>query len=305
MTEATPMSDELTAIVEMIRVSGLTDASLTLAERSALLDLDSPVPEGTTVEVLDAGAVGFRGEWIAAPDSTSDRAVVHLHGGAYTAGGPGSHRPFAAELSAGAGCPVLLLDYRLAPADPFPAAFNDALAAYRWLCGSNGKGLDPASIVISGDSAGGGLAAAVLVALRDEGTDLPAGAVLLSPWTDLALSGGSHATQDGLDPICSTATLTQSVQAYVPKGVDVRDPRVSPLYSDLNDLPPLLIHVGEVEVLRDDAVSFAERATAAGTEVELLVAPGLVHVWHLFSGIAPESTRDLAVVTEWIRARTS
>lgn len=299
------ISDELAGIIEMIRGSGLTDISLTLAERSAVLDLDSPAPEGTFVEVLDASVTGFNGEWIVAPGASVDRAVLHLHGGAYTGGGPGSHRPFAAALSAGAGCAVLLLDYRLAPEHPFPAAFEDALAAYRWLVDPAAKALDPKSIVMSGDSAGGGLTAAVLVELRDSGSPLPSAAVLLSPWTDLALTGASHGTENGRDPMCSTETLAQSVAAYLADGVDAMDPRVSPLYADLHDLPPLLIHVGEVEVLRDDSVSFAERAISAGTEVELLVAPGLVHVWHLFAGIAPESTRDLAVVTDWIRARSS
>ncbi len=302
MTGATKMSDELSTIVEMIRGSGLIDAALSVSDRAAVLDLDSPAPEGTVVEVLDPDVTGFGGEWIVAAGAVTDRAVLHFHGGAYTGGGPGSHRPFAAALSAGAGCAVLLVDYRLAPAHPFPAALDDALAALRWLTSSEGGALNPASIVISGDSAGGGLAAAVLVALRDAGGELPAGGVLLSPWTDLALTGASHTTEDGRDPMCSTATLAQSVEAYVPDGVDVRDPLVSPLYAELNGLPPLLVHVGEIEVLRDDAVSFARKAREAGTDVELMVAPGMVHVWHLFAGLAPESTRDLATVTAWIRS---
>lgn len=302
MTETT-RSPELEAVIEMVRSSGIADASLSLSDRSALLDVDVPAPEDVAVEVIDVD--GVRGEWIVAPGAATDRAVLHLHGGAFTSGGPGSHRGFAAALSAGAGCAVFLVDYRLAPAHPFPAALDDALAAHRWLVGA-GRGLDPAAVVVCGDSAGGGLATSLLVALRDGADDgaapLPAAAVLLSPWTDLALTGASYDSEDGHDPMCSRATLAQSVAAYVPAEVDVADPRVSPLNADLSGLPPLLIHVGEVEVLRDDSVVLADRARAVGTEVELCVAPGMVHVWHLFAGLAPESTRDLATVTTWIRA---
>jgi acetyl esterase/lipase len=295
------ISPELAAVIEAIRGMGLNDPGLTLEERSKLLVLDVAAPEGTSVEVVEV-APGVPGEWVVAPGADADRAVLHLHGGAYTGGGPGSHRGLAAELSAGARGAVLVLDYRLAPAWPFPAALDDAVAAYRWLTGP-ARGIDPSSLVVTGDSAGGGLAVALLVALRDAGDALPAGAALLSPWTDLALTGDSHRSEDGRDPMCATGTLAQSVEAYVPPGVATTDPRVSPLYADLSGLPPLLVHVGEVEVLRDDAVGLAERARAAGTEVELLVAPGMVHVWHLFAGVVPEATRDLATVVAWIAAR--
>jgi acetyl esterase/lipase len=298
--EPTPISDELAAIVEMVRASGLNDPTLTLAERQALLDLDVAVPDGTDVEVVDDD--GVRGEWIAAPGATAEGAVLHLHGGAYTGGGPGSHRAFAAALSAATGRPVFLVDYRLAPDHPFPAALDDALAAFHWLIGP-GRRVSPDAVVVVGDSAGGGLAVSLLVALRDTGAPRPTGAVLLSPWTDLAFTGDSHRTEAGRDPMCSQVALAQSVDAYVPADVARTDPRVSPLYADLAGLPPLLVHVGEVEVLRDDAVRLVERATAAGTEAELLVAPGMVHCWHVFAGLAPEADRDLAAVARWTRAR--
>lgn len=297
------ISPELAAVIDMVRASGLTDETKPLDERAKILDIDLPAPEGTDVEVLDKAVTGFAGEWIVAPGAATDRAVVHFHGGAYTSGGPGSHRPFAAALSKGAGCAVLLVDYRLAPAHPFPAALDDAQAALDWLTADTGRNLRADQVVVSGDSAGGGLAAALLVARRDAGAAQPAGAVLLSPWTDLALTGASFDTQDGLDPMCSRESLGHSAAAYVPAGIARTDPRVSPLYADLAGLAPLLIHVGEIEVLRDDAVEFADRARAAGTEVELYIGPGMIHVWHLFADIAPESTRDLALVTDWIRSR--
>lgn len=297
--DAAEASDELVGVAEAVRALGITDPSSSPLDRRAALDLDSPANEGTSVETVDAG--GVPAEWLVPEGADRSRAFLHLHGGAYTGGGLGSHRRFASTLAETAGCPVLLVDYRLAPEDPFPAALDDALASYRWLTGP-GRGIDPARLVVSGDSAGGGLSLAALVALRDGGEPLPAGAALLSPWTDLSLSGASHVTEDGLDPMCSTRTLAQSAAAYA-GDVTLDDPRVSPLFADLTGLPPLLVHVGEVEVLRDDAVRLAEQAAAVGVDVELLVAPGMIHVWHLFAGLVPESTRDLATVVAWAAAR--
>ena len=296
---AAPVSDEMRAIVEVLRDLGINDADLSLAERRALLDVDAPPPEGAEVETVDAG--GVPAEWIVADGAATDRAVLHLHGGGYTAGGLGSHRGFAAALSAATSSAVLLVDYRLAPEAPCPAALDDAAAACRWLTGP-ARGIDPSALVVSGDSAGGGLAAALLVRRRDEGEALPAGAVLLSPWTDLALTGASHGTEDGRDPMCSTAMLAQSAEAYLGASMAATDPVASPLYADLSGLPPLMVEVGEVEVLRDDAVALAARAREAGTSVDLHVGPGMIHVWHLFAGAAPEATRDLARVAAWVVA---
>ncbi|CAN5477144.1 N/A [soil metagenome] len=293
------VSPELNAVIEAVRGLGINDGALTVMERRALISFDGPDPDGVAIERVDAG--GVPSEWIVAEGAATDRAVLHLHGGAFVAGGLGSHRGFAAKLSETTGSAVLLVDYRLAPEAPFPAALDDAVAAYRWILD---RGIDPAAVVVSGDSAGGGLAASLLVALRDQGQPLPAGAVLLSPWTDLALTGASHQSEDGRDPLCSTAMLDQSAEAYL-DGADRTDPAASPLYADLSGLPPMLIHVGEVEVLRDDSVQLAERARAAGTPVELHVGAGMVHVWHLFADVVPESTRDQLVVARWIATRQS
>lgn len=299
-TDAPPpagISDELRSMIEIIHGIGLTEPGLSLLHRRALLALDTHTDLDVTVTPLDAG--GVPAEWIVPAGASTDRAVVHLHGGAYTGGGVGSHRGFLAWFAQGAGCPVLSVNYRLAPEDPYPAALDDALAAFRWLTGSGA--LDASSVVVSGDSAGGGLAPALLVALRDVGHALPAGAVLLSPWVDLGLTGDSHGTENGRDPMCATEVLAESVEAYVPDGMAPDDPWVSPLYADLHGLPPMLVHVGEVEVLRDDAVRLAAAVHDAGGEAELLVAPGMIHVWHLFAGLVPESDRDLATVAAWVR----
>jgi monoterpene epsilon-lactone hydrolase len=297
------VSEQLDAIVQMIRDAGMTSGDRTLVERRDLMDAAIPAfhDPDVTVEPLDAAGVPC--EWVTHRSATVDpaepRAVVHLHGGGYTSGSLHTHRAFAANLSAAVGAPVLTVGYRLAPEDPFPAALDDADAAVRWVIDG---GVPATSVVLSGDSAGGGLAAAVVVRRRDDGADLLAGAVLLSPWTDLAMTGASYDSEDGRDPMVSRASLAPSAEAYL-AGRDATDPGPSPLYADLSGLPPLLIHVGEVETLRDDSVGLAERAAAAGVTVDSWVAPGMVHVWHLFAGFAPESDEALGIVADWIRTR--
>jgi acetyl esterase/lipase len=295
---ATSVSPEFAAVVEMVRQLGINDPSKSIDEVKALLAMNSEAPPGVQVEQVDAG--GVPSELLTAEGATRDRVVVHFHGGAYIAGGLGSHRGFAAKLSAATGGSVLLVDYRLAPEAPFPAALDDAMAAYRWVIGE-GLGVQPEAVVVSGDSAGGGLTAALLPVVRDESLPLPGGAVLLSPWTDLACSGASHATEGDRDPFCSTGMLAQAAAAYA-GDVALTDPRISPLYADLSGLPPMLVHVGDAEVLRDDSVQLAARAKRAGTPVELYVGPNMVHVWHLFADVAPEATRDFATVAAWIKA---
>lgn len=293
------ISPEMRSMIEIAHGIGLTEPSMSVLHRRALLSMETHAALEVEVDPVDAD--GVPAEWIVAAGANERRVIIHFHGGAYTGGGLGTHRGFLSWFSKAARCAVLNVGYRLAPEHPYPAGFDDAMTAYDWLVGV--RGMDPAKVVISGDSAGGGLAAAVLLALRDRGGPLPAGGALISPWTDLALTGASHHTENGRDPLCSTEVLAQSAQAYVPAGIDLDDPRVSPLYAELAGLPPLIVHVGDVEVLRDDAVDFAERARGAGVEVDLLVAPGMVHVWHVFAGLAPESDRDLATVSRWVRSR--
>lgn len=248
------------------------------------------------IQPVNAGAV--RGEWVrvsARPQAT----IYYLHGGGYVACSPATHRSFTATLGRVAAARVFALDYRLAPEHRFPAAVEDAVAGYRWLLA---QGVAPQEIIIGGDSAGGGLTVATLVALRDAGVPLPCAAFCLSPWTDLAATGGSLNTNDGDDPMFYGATIRQCAPIYL--GAAAADhPLASPLYADLHGLPPLLIYVSDTEVLLDDARRLAERARDHGVRVELRVWEDLPHVWPIMIALRmPEAREAIEEIGQFIRA---
>lgn len=256
-------------------------------------------PRGTEVIAIDAG--GIKAEQITTPRSFPNRYVLHLHGGAYLFGFPALFRDFTWRIADAASARVLCIDYRLAPEHPFPAAIEDATAAYRWLIA---ECAEPRHVAFIGDSSGGGLALASMMRLRDEGSPLPAAAVVLSPWTDLALTGQSL-TEHGLsDPMVPIELMPTAVELYL-AGADPRSPYASPLYGDPAGLPPTLIHVGSDEALRDDAVRMAERLRVVGREVELEVWPRMFHVWHMFARILPEARAAIARVGAFLQARLS
>ena len=238
-------------------------------------------PAGTQTTAIDAG--GVDAVRIAVRRSHSDVYVIYFHGGGYAVGTARLYRDFTWRIGDATRACVLYFDYRLAPEHPFPAAVEDAAAVYRWLAG----GLDPRRIAFVGDSAGGGLALGTLYKLRDERTKLPGAAVLLSPWTDLALTGPSLWLNAASDPMMHPATLPAIADGYL-AGTDPRNPYASPLFGDPSGLPPTLIHVGSDEILRDDAVRMAEKMRAAGCEVEIDVWPRMPHAWHLYARIVPE-----------------
>jgi len=289
-------SEELQMLRELLRGTDL--GSLTIAERrQATAFAAASPPAGTAVDLVDAG--GVPAEWVVAPGVSPGRVLLYFHGGAYQIGSPANLRHLVALLSGAAGARALSVDYRLAPEHPFPAAIQDALAAYRWLLAS---GIDPALIAVAGDSAGGGLALGALVALRDAGDPMPAGAVMLSPWTDLALTGDSLRTRAAVEVMVKPEGLPEDVALYL-AGADPRHPYASPLYADLRGLPPLLIHVGDAEVILDDSTRLAARASEAGVEVSLEIWDDMPHVFPAFAGLLPEADQAIERVGSWLDQR--
>ena len=258
-----------------------------------------PPPRGTEEIAVDVG--GVKGECITTPRSLHNRYVLHLHGGAYVFGFPALFRDFTWRIADTASARVLCIDYRLAPEHPFPAAIEDATAAYRWVIA---ECAEPRHVAFLGDSCGGGLVLASMMRLRDEGSPLPAAAVVLSPWTDLALTGQSLTEYGSSDPMVPVELLPRAVEGYL-AGADPRSPYASPLYGDPAGLPPTLIHVGSEEALRDDAVRMAERLRSAGSEVQLEVWQRMFHVWHMFARILPEARAAIAGIGMFLRARLS
>jgi acetyl esterase/lipase len=225
-----------------------------------------------------------------------DGIILYLHGGGYSIGSARTGANLAAPLARSTGVAAVSLDYRLAPEDPFPAAVDDVLAAYRELVESGQK------VVVAGDSAGGGLALALMIAARRAGLPLPAGAVLYSPWTDVSLSGGSMDSRGEFDPLFARAQLAESADWYV-GGQDVRDELASPLFADLTGLPPLLIQVGSAEVLLDDSLRLAVRAAESEVDVSLDVVAGAPHVFQYFTGFLPEADEALERAAAFVRRR--
>jgi epsilon-lactone hydrolase len=252
-------------------------------------------PAGTQTVAVDAG--GVKADRITTPVSQPDRNILHLHGGGFVAGSPSSYRHLTWRIAAATRSRVLSIDYRLAPEHPFPAALEDAVAAYRWLLAD---GADPRRIAVIGDSAGGGLAFAMLLKLRDDGVPLPAAAVALSPWTDLALTGPSLRQNARADPMLDV-DYTAKLAEYYLAGADPRIPYASPLFGDPRGLPPTLIQVGSDEILRDDAVRMADRLRAAGCRAELEIWPRMPHVWHLFAPLLPEACRAIERIGAFVR----
>jgi acetyl esterase/lipase len=292
-------SPQFESLLAMLRARPVNDDA-TVEEQRRHFDLVASLfgpAEDVRFQKVDAG--GVMAEWVFPPNAGPCNTMFYLHGGAYTIGSPVTHRGIVSMLARAADARALSVDYRLAPEHPFPAAVDDALAAYRWLLGS---GVSPSAVAVAGDSAGGGLALALLLALRDAGGPLPACAVVLSPWTDLAGTGQSLLSRAAADPILSPRLLHRSAGAYL-QGADPRHPLASPLYADLCGLPPLLVHAADADIIRDDAVRFARRAEAAGVDVTLKIAPDMVHVWHYFASVIPEGREAIGEVGAFLRSR--
>lgn len=238
-------------------------------------------------------------EWVKPDQAEKGRAIPYLHGGGYTMGSCNTHRSLTSRISLACQTPALLIDYRLAPENPFPAALEDVKSAYRWLLD---QGINARRIVIAGDSAGGGLAVSAATALRDEKELLPAGIVCISPWADLTLSGETVTTCSESDPLISLETSTLNASRYVEQQ-DPTSPLISPVFADLSNLPPLLIQVGEYEILRSDAIRLSDNAHKVGVEATLEIWKGMWHDWHMFAGLMPESRRAIERIGSFISER--
>jgi len=246
------------------------------------------------VRCQPVSANGVAAEWIETPNPNSG-VILYLHGGAYALGSIKTHREFVARVVRAAQVCSLAIDYRLAPEHPFPAALEDATTAYRWLLA---QGVAPSQIIIAGDSAGGGLTLATLLTLRDAGEPLPAGSVCISPWTDLTLSGASIQTKAQADFILDADSLEMYAKYYAGE-YDRKSPLLSPLFSDLSDLPPLLIQVGTDEILLDDALRCAENARQAGVDVTLEIQDEMFHVFQMVSFL-PETKYAVGQIAEFV-----
>jgi epsilon-lactone hydrolase len=289
-------SEKFTRYLELVRQQPRSDEVKVPSMRKQLDRYGGRFPEGVTGTPVDVD--GTPAVWVADERAVDDAVVLYLHGGGYVAGSVASHRNLLGHLARAMGCRVLALEYRLAPEHPHPAAVEDSTAAYRWLVA---QGIEPGRIVIAGDSAGGGLTVATLIALRDAGDPLPAAAVPISPWVDMEGAGESITSRAEVDPMVSGAALRNIALLFLGDGGDPHDPLAAPLHADLTGLPPLLVHVGDHEVLLDDATRLAANAEEAGVDVTLEVWPEMTHVWHGSAGYVPEADAAIARIAEFAR----
>lgn len=246
-----------------------------------------PTPEGVTIEAVDMGGVAAT---LVSPTEVEDgRVLLYIHGGGYVAGSPDGYHGLAGHYAKLLRAKVYMPDYRLAPEHPFPAAIEDTLAAYRWLLE---QGTSPRKIAFSGDSAGGAMVVSVMVAARNAGLPLPVAGVALSPWVNLEHSGSSMLTRDGVDPTVNLAGLNLMAKAFL-QGALKNDPDASPVFADVRGLPPILVHIGESEVMLSDAIRLAAHLAENRVRVTLEVWPEMFHVWHLFAAILPQGMKAL------------
>ncbi|MBM3619214.1 MAG: alpha/beta hydrolase [Alphaproteobacteria bacterium] len=255
-----------------------------------------PLPADIAREEVALG--GVPAERLTPQQARKDQALIYLHGGGYGTGSPRSHRHLAGDIAKRAGVVALVPEYRLAPENPFPAAVDDALAVYRDVL----KQFTPGRIAIAGDSAGGGLTIAVLLAARDAGLPMPAAAICISPWTDMTASSASYTERAAFDPLVTMEGLVRWRQCYIGDG-DRRQPLASPAHADLKGLPPLLIQVGGDEILLDDSRLLADKARAVGIDTVLEVWPQMIHVWHWYFPMLDEGERANAAIAKFMRDR--
>jgi monoterpene epsilon-lactone hydrolase len=293
-------SPEMQQVIEYLRsLEGSLGRNVPLEnQREAYDAVSSLYPLDPEVHVEQADIEGGSGEWISWGEVDEERSVVYFHGGGYVIGSPTSHRELAARISKATGARVLVVDYPLAPEHKFPAALEGARQAFRWVLA---RGFSPSKVALAGDSAGGGLAVATILALAGVHDMLPGALVCLSPWVDLTQSGGSIAQRASIDPLVTKEMLDYDAELYLPEGTDPKDPLASPIFGDLSVLPPTLVQVGTLEVLYDDATRLVEKAKAAGVDARLSQYEGAFHVFQQMAARTPEATAALEEIGTFLR----
>lgn len=296
-----PLSRESVAYLAKLRQRtpfGTKEFNLT-ALRAGMGTRRPPTIQG--VKLIKVKVADIPCEWVLAPGADADVRLLYIHGGGFVSGSGGFYLPLAAHISAAAHCAVLLVDYRLAPEHPFPAGLDDCVQAHKWLAANGPAGPAPArATFIAGDSAGGNLTLATLLALRDRRLPLPAAAIPISPTTDFTLASESLRTVS--DPIISARTMPVFRDHYLGKG-DTRNPLASPVFGDYHGMPPLLIQAGEHEMLRDDSIRVAKKALADGASVQLEIWPGMFHVFQSHDPLLPEARQAIDHIGEFVRKR--
>ena len=261
----------------------------------AFLDAGArPLAKGVEGTLINAS--GVTAEMQIPEGAASDAVILYFHGGGYVGGSIASHRNLTGNLALASKCQLLSVEYRLAPENPHPAAVEDAINSYKWLLS---EGYDPKKIAISGDSAGGGLAIAAQLKIRDEGLPLPVASAPISPWIDMGLSGDTMSSRQSRDPLIRLDLIREFKSQFLGPNDNSNDPYASPLQADLSGLPPMLIHVGDDEMLLSDSERLAEKASAAGVSVTLEVWPEMIHVWHTFVGLFPEAQDGINRIAEF------
>jgi len=296
------ISPEMKNAIKMMKLWKMSMRTISVANWRFSLNITSKfikLPKNVDVDKLKINNIpAFK---VSAMHARKDRIILYLHGGGYIGGSFKTHKEFVARLSKIANVQVILIEYRLAPENPFPAALEDSIKAYNRIIS---KGYNPRNVFIAGDSAGGGLCLATLLKLRDEKIPLPSAAVCISPWTDLALTGNSIMTKAKLDPMLTEELLKLGVKSYV-GNADPRNPYISPLYGDFTGLPPLLIIVGTSEIFLDDSLRLAEIAKKANVKVKLDVWADMIHTFPLLSIRAPESIKATKNIADFINSNSN
>ena len=252
------------------------------------------VSKGMKIEKVDID--GIRAEWLVPVNASREKAILYFHGGGYVTGSIEDHRMMCGLLANSTEAKVLIPEYRLAPEHPFPAALDDSLKVYQWLLD---QGYLSKNIIVAGDSAGGGLSVATVLALKERSGSLPAAVVCLSPWVDLTLKGQSHTTKAKAEAMLQTDVLREWALCYADES-NLINPLVSPIYGDFHGFPPLLIQVGSEEILLDDSIMLTEKARADGVDVTLKVWDGMWHVWQALGDLIPENKKTFEEIGEFV-----